>query len=377
VASSVIWDIVGVQDDLADADGLRGDLDALVFAGELEGLFEGQVARRRQVLEGVGGSGTHVGELLFLGDVDVHVVGAGVLADDHALVDLGGGLHEEGAALLQVDHGERRHNTGAVGDHRTVGAVLDRTGPRLVALGDGCRDAGAAGVREELGAEADQATGGNDELHAAPAGAVVGHVGHAALAGCHELRDGAEVFFRHVDGHVLHRLVDLAVDGLGDNLRLADGQLEAFTAHLLDEDGQRELATALDFPGVGTLGGRTLMETLPISSLSRRSFTWRAVTLAPLTLPASGEVLIPMVMEIAGSSTVISGSGCGFSASVRVSPMVISSMPATATISPGPADSAGTRSSALVARSSVILTFLSSPLARTQATVWPLRRVPL
>ena len=119
------------------------------------------------------------------------------------------------------------------------------------------------------------------------------------------------------------------------------------------------------------------METLPISSLSRRSLTWRAVTLAPLTLPASGEVLIPMVMEMAGSSTVISGSGRGSSTSVRVSPMVISSMPATATISPGPADSAGTRSSALVASSSVILTFFSSPLARAQATVWPLRRVPL
>ena len=33
--------------------------------------------------------GAHVGELLLLGDVDVHVVDAGVLADDHALVDLG------------------------------------------------------------------------------------------------------------------------------------------------------------------------------------------------------------------------------------------------------------------------------------------------
>ena len=36
--------------------------------------------------------GAHVGQLLLLGDVDVHVVGAGVLADDHALVDLGGRL---------------------------------------------------------------------------------------------------------------------------------------------------------------------------------------------------------------------------------------------------------------------------------------------
>ena len=60
-----------------------------------------------------------------------------------------------------------------------------------------------------------------------------------------ELRDGAEVFLRHVDGHVFHRLVDLAVNDLRDNLRLADGQLEAFAAHLLHEDGQGELTAAL------------------------------------------------------------------------------------------------------------------------------------
>ena len=123
--------------------------------------------------------------------------------------------------------------------------------------------------------------------------------------------------------------------------------------------------------------GSTLSETLPISSLSRRSFTWRAVTLAPLTRPASGEVLMPTVMEMAGSSTVISGSGLGFSRSVRVSPIMMSSMPATATISPGPASSAGTRSRPLVASSSVIFTVFRAPSWRAHATCWPLRRVPL
>ena len=86
---------------------------------------------------------------------------------------------------------------------------------------------------------------------------------------------------------------------------------------------------------------------------------------------------MPMVIEIAGSSTLMSGSGRGSSGSVRVSPIVIPSMPATATMSPGPAESVGTRSSALVSSSSVILTFCSVPSARAQATVWPLRIVPL
>ena len=67
-----------------------------------------------------------------------------------------------------------------------------------------------------------------------------------------ELRDRAEVLLGRVDREVLVGLVHLAVDGLRDHLRLADGELEALTAHLLDEDRERELATALHLPGVGT-----------------------------------------------------------------------------------------------------------------------------
>ena len=48
----------------------------------------------------------------------------------------------------------------------------------------------------------------------------------------------------------------LAVDGAGDHLGLADGQLESLTAHLLHEDRQRQLAAPLDLPGVGPGGGQ-------------------------------------------------------------------------------------------------------------------------
>ena len=56
--------------------------------------------------------------------------------------------------------------------------------------------------------------------------------------------------------------------------------------------------------------------------------------------------------------------------------MVMSGMPATATMSPGPACSPGLRSSPSVTRSSVTRTFLTSPSRRIHATFWPLRRVP-
>ena len=96
---------------------------------------------------------------------------------------------------------------------------------------------------------------------------------------------------------------------LGDHLRLADGQLEALAAHLLDQDGQRQLAAALHLPGVGPLGGQH-PDRHVADQLARRAgpSPCRAVSLVPLTWPASGEVLMPIVIEIAGSSTVISGS---------------------------------------------------------------------
>ncbi len=91
----------------------------------------------------------------------------------------------------------------------------------------------------------------------------------------------------------------------------------------------------------------TRSDTLPTSSESRRARTWRAVTLSP-SRPASGDVLMPIVTDSDGSSTVITGSGRGSSRSASVSPIVTPGSPATAMISPGPASSASTRSSASV-----------------------------
>ena len=79
---------------------------------------------------------------------------------------------------------------------------------------------------------------------------------------------------------------------------------------------------------------------------------------------------MPIVIEIAGSSTLISGRATGFSASARVSPIMMSGMPAMATMSPGPAQSPGLRSRPSVIRSSVILTFCLLPSVFIQATFW-------
>ena len=87
-----------------------------------------------------------------------------------------------------------------------------------------------------------------------PARAVVDHLLHAALAQREHLRDHADVVLGHVDRQALDRLVADAVDLADDDLRLADGQLEALAAHDLDEDRELQLAAALDLPGVRALG---------------------------------------------------------------------------------------------------------------------------
>ena len=126
--------------------------------------------------------------------------------------------------------------------------------PRLPRLEDVVHDPGAAGLGQELGAEADQPAGRHEVLHPRPAGAVVDHLLHPPLAQREELGDDADVLLGNVDRDALHGLVALAVDLLGQHLGLADGQLEALAAHDLDEDGQLQLAAALHLPGVRARG---------------------------------------------------------------------------------------------------------------------------
>ena len=95
---------------------------------------------------------------------------------------------------------------------------------------------------------------GHEVLEPHPAGAVVDHLLHAALAQRQHLGDDAEEVLGHVDRQPLDRLVQLAVDLARDHLRLADRQLEALAAHRLDEHRELQLAAALDLPGVGPLG---------------------------------------------------------------------------------------------------------------------------
>ena len=83
---------------------------------------------------------------------------------------------------------------------------------------------------------------------------MIDHVHHLALAQAHHLGDGAHELLWCIDGDAFERLVQLAVYSLGDDLRLANGELESLAPHLLDEDGQLQFAAALHLPHVGAVG---------------------------------------------------------------------------------------------------------------------------
>src|ERR1035438_4287970 len=184
--------LVGLQYLLAQADAAWRDFDELVFADEFDGLLEVENAWRHQADAFVGGGSAHVGELLFLDDVDVEIGIAGVFADDHAFVDLGSGRDENLAAFLEVEDGVAGGSSGTVRHQGAGGARGNFALPLDVAVEERVHDGSAARIGEDFAAQADQTARGHVKFEAHTAGAVVDHLDHLAFAGAEFLDDHAE-----------------------------------------------------------------------------------------------------------------------------------------------------------------------------------------
>ncbi len=152
---------------------------------------------------------------------------------------------------------------------------------------------GPARLGEELGAEADQAARGDQELEPHPAGAVVDHVLHPALAQRQHLGHDAEEVLGHVDRQALDRLVQRAVDLARHDLRLARRSARSPRAA-----SPRRAPRAGARRGPGPPRCRAARSRAPGSRRCRpapaasRSSTMRAVSLVP-DWPASGERVDP------------------------------------------------------------------------------------
>src|SRR5690606_14235428 len=157
----------------------------------------------------------------------------GMLADDHALVDLFLRADEELAALFEVP--ERVGDADPVlhGNQHADAAALDRALVRRPAVGDAVEDAGAAGVGQELAVVADEPARGHmgDDTGLADARGL--HLDELALPLAGELvDDDAGVVVVDVDDNLLDRFQPLAVLLPEDHARPGDAELEPLAAHV-------------------------------------------------------------------------------------------------------------------------------------------------
>uniref|UniRef100_A0A0N4ZGX7 DUF2156 domain-containing protein n=1 Tax=Parastrongyloides trichosuri TaxID=131310 RepID=A0A0N4ZGX7_PARTI len=195
--------------------------------------------------------GADVGQLLALHRVDVQVVGAAVLADDHALVGLLAGADEHGAALFQVPQRIGRGFPVGVGDQHALTAGVDGAFVGLVVAEHAVQHARAAGVGQELALIADQRARGRHQADAGLARARRTHVLQLGLTGRQLFDDDAGELVVDVDHDVFDRLHALAgLVGLEHHARTADRDFEAFAAHAFDQNAQLQFAAAGDLEGV-------------------------------------------------------------------------------------------------------------------------------
>ena len=233
---------------------VRGDFHELILLDVLQCLLQGELDGGGQDDLLVRPGSAHVGELLGLADVDVQIPLAGVLAHDHAAVDLLTGLHEKAAAVQQLVHGVGHGLAGLQRDQGTVDTHLDVALVGLVVLEAVCHDGLALGGGQEVRPQAHQAARGDFELEERPVAARF-HPHEGGLAAGGKLDGGAHELLGNLDGELLDRLAALAADGLVQHLGLAHLQLEALAAHRLDEHRQVQDAAAVDDEGIGVQAG--------------------------------------------------------------------------------------------------------------------------
>ena len=110
---------------------------------------------------------------------------------------------------------------------------------RAVVAEAAIENAGAVGIGQEFAEVADQRTGWGDERQALLAATRRTHVLELAATHADFLDHSAGVVGVDIDGHFFEGLQTVAaVVELVDHARPGNGELEAFPAHVFDQDGE-------------------------------------------------------------------------------------------------------------------------------------------
>src|SRR5262249_27704964 len=92
--------------------------------------------------------------------------------------------------------------------------------------------------------QTDQSTGGNLEIHAHTAGAMIVHLQHFAAPAAQRFQDYSDEVFRNVYDQSLDRFELFAAFVANNNFRFAYHQLEALAAHRFDQNGELQFTAA-------------------------------------------------------------------------------------------------------------------------------------
>ena len=238
-----------VQNPLADAQTLGGDLQQLVVRQELQALLQAQDPMGHQAQGLVAAAGPHIGQLLLLADVDGDVLLLGADANHHAGVDRNACADEQRAPLLGVEEAVGNGLAGLEGDEAAGVPAAQVALVGGVAVKDGGHDALAPGIGQKLVAVAEEAPGGNQKLQLHPV-THGGHLHQVALPGAHLLDDRAHAVGGHVGHQPLDGLAADAVDLLVEHPGRRHLELVALPAHGFNQDGQVHFAPAGYVEGV-------------------------------------------------------------------------------------------------------------------------------
>src|SRR5690606_36098656 len=240
--------LVLLQVTLAQTDRLGRDLDQFVVIDELHGVLERELNRRHQIDVLILAGRPDVGELLLANRIHHQVVVAAVNADDHALIERVLRADEHAAAFLKLPQGVSHGLAVVLADQHAIATLTQGTFlHRTIVVEDVAHDPGASGQVEEVTLEADQAPGRNAVFQTRATAAVGHHVQQLALAAAQLFHHAALMAVFDIHGQHFIGFHALAVDLLEHDARTGNRQLIAFAAHVLDQNGQVQFATAADF----------------------------------------------------------------------------------------------------------------------------------
>ena len=234
---------------------LRRYFKQFVRTDELQGLLQAQDLGRRE-LQGIVGTGsTGVGQLLFLADIQFDVFLLRIFPDDHTGIYFFARTDEQITAILCVEQTISNGFAGFKCDQGTLFAVADLTFKRCIAFKNRVDDTVAFGIGHKLATITDQTAGRDHKLQTGVAAAGSAHIQELALAGAQFFNNCSGEFFRNINVSSFHRLgLPTVLVFVVKHFCFTYGKLIAFTAHILDQHGQMQLATSGYLEGFGGIG---------------------------------------------------------------------------------------------------------------------------